>query len=50
MDNFGKTAVFFRADTAGLRKYGMGGYDRIGVHRVKGVKWSFGTVFLVVSL
>ena len=26
---------FFRADMAGLGKYSMGGYSRIGVHRVK---------------
>ena len=26
---------FFRADMAGLGKYSMGGYGRIGVHRVK---------------
>ena len=25
---------FFRADMAGLRKYSMGGYGRIGVYRV----------------
>ena len=25
---------FFRADMAGLGKYCMGGYGRIGVHRV----------------
>ena len=28
---------FFRADMAGLGKYSMGGYDRIGVYRVKRV-------------
>ena len=26
---------FFRAATAGLRKYSTGGYGRIGVYRVK---------------
>ena len=26
---------FFRADMAGLGKYNMGGYGRIGVYRVK---------------
>ena len=26
---------FFRADMAGLGKYHMGGYGRIGVYRVK---------------
>ena len=31
---FGKWP-FFRADMAGLVKYCMGGYGRIGVHRVK---------------
>ena len=31
---FGKTAVFFRADMAGLGKYSTGGYGRIGVYRV----------------
>ena len=34
MEIFGKTA-FFRADMAGLGKYCMGGYGRIGVYRVK---------------
>ena len=27
--------LFFRAATAGLGKYSMGGYGRIGVYRVK---------------
>ena len=31
---FGKTAVF-PADMAGLGKYSMGGYGRIGVYRVR---------------
>ena len=34
MEIFGKTAVF-RADMAGLGKYHMGGYGRIGVYRVE---------------
>ena len=34
MENYGKTAVF-RADMAGLGKYSMGGYGRIGVYRVR---------------
>ena len=34
MEIFGKRP-FFRADMAGLRKYNVGGYGRIGVHRVK---------------
>ena len=29
---------FFRAATAGLGKYGTGGYGRIGVYRVKIIK------------
>ena len=33
MEIFLKTDVF-RADMAGLGKYSMGGYGRIGVHRV----------------
>ena len=28
---------FFRADMAGLGKYSIGGYGRIGVHRAKGL-------------
>ena len=35
MENSGKMAVF-RADMAGLGKYSMGGYGRIGVYRVMG--------------
>ena len=34
MEIYGKMAVF-RADMAGLGKYCMGGYGRIGVYRVK---------------
>ena len=34
MENSGKNA-FFWADMAGLGKYSMGGYGRIGVYRVK---------------
>ena len=30
-----KNPPFFRADMAGLGKYCMGGYGRIGVYRVK---------------
>ena len=30
-----KNPPFFRADVAGLGKYCMGGYGRIGVYRVK---------------
>ena len=33
MENSGKRP-FFRADMAGLGKYSMGGYGRIGVYRV----------------
>ena len=32
---FVKKWPFFRADMAGLGKYGTGGYGRIGVYRVK---------------
>ena len=35
MENSGKKRSFFRADMAGLGKYSMGGYGRIGVYRVK---------------
>ena len=40
MWNFLEKRPFFRADMAGLGKYSMGGYGRIGVYRVN--KW-FGT-------
>ena len=30
-----KKRQYFRADMAGLVKYSMGGYGRIGVYRVK---------------
>ena len=33
--NFWKNGSFFWADMAGLGKYCMGGYGRIGVYRVK---------------
>ena len=33
--NLWKNGRFFRADMAGLGKYSMGGYGRIGVHRDK---------------
>ena len=32
--HFWKKRPFFRADMAGLGKYSMGGYGRIGVYRV----------------
>ena len=35
MDIFGETAIFYRADMAGLGKYCMGGYCQIGVYRAK---------------
>ena len=35
MCKFLEKRSFFRADMAGLGKYGMGGYGRIGVYRVK---------------
>ena len=35
MWTFLEKQLFFRADMAGLGKYSMGGYDRIGVYRVK---------------
>ena len=35
MEKYGKTAVF-RTATAGLGKYHMGGYGRIGVYRENG--------------
>ena len=35
MWNFFEKQPFFRADMAGLGKYHMGGYGRIGVYRVK---------------
>ena len=34
MWKFSDKRQFFRADTAGLGKYSMDGYGRIGVHRV----------------
>ena len=34
MEKHGKMAVFFWAATAGLGKYSMGGYSRIGVYKV----------------
>ena len=37
MWKFSEKRPFFRADMAGLGKYHMGGYGRIGVYRVK--KW-----------
>ena len=39
---------FFRADMAGLGKYGTGGYDRIGVYRVKYA--GFHTYYYIFSL
>ena len=33
MWKFWEKQPFFRADMAGLGKYSMGGYGRIGVHR-----------------
>ena len=35
MWKFSEKPPFFRADMAGLGKYHMGGYGRIGVYRVK---------------
>ena len=35
MWKFSEKQPFFRADMAGLGKYHMGGYGRIGVYRVK---------------
>ena len=35
MWKFSEKRPFFRADMAGLGKYHMGGYGRIGVYRVK---------------
>ena len=36
-----KNRPFFRADMAGLGKYCMGGYGRIGVYRVKALSRSY---------
>ena len=41
MENSGKKRPFFRADMAGLGKYSMGGYGRIGVYRVKFVSFAY---------
>ena len=37
MWNFFEKRPFFRADMAGLEKYGTGGYGRIGVYRVNDI-------------
>ena len=37
---FWKKQPFFRADMAGLGKYSMGGYGRLGVFRVHGRLYS----------
>ena len=35
MEKYGEKKPFFRSAMAGMGKYHMGGYGRIGVHRIK---------------